>query len=358
MSSREFVDDRVRRARWAGWGTAVAASLAGVLLVAVVDAGLAESTLKDGLKLLATSLWVGSPLIGYRAYAQRVPSGGAIVWFRRFRRTSSFNFAATLGRAATGIGHPLTLQDTTVPTSLAAAGVRTSALVLSALCLLLFGVGLLAVLLLLVTLHLAMDGVALLLVLVGYAVAFANWVRKALRRVGYGTLDADKAVAQVRARLEAVNRGRRRLGIGLDVIRCPRDKDEQLWQQVVRTALCYTSLAVVDVSEVNDNIRFELTEALSTLGPDRVLLVAEEGAAPDDQVWYQACLPALTEAGRPPDRAWLRSRLYRYPAHAQRYGPRARRLYDRQTRQLRAQLAARMGGTGPVRRPGSPTGRR
>jgi hypothetical protein len=83
---------------------------------------------------------------------------------------------------------------------------------------------------------------------------------------------------------------------------------------VVTHALSVAAMAVVDVTDPSDRIRWEVGVALRTVGAHR-LVFAVETAAPAgevvEQVWRDVGLPVRD--GLPLDREWLASVLFCYP---------------------------------------------
>jgi hypothetical protein len=343
------IDRRIRRAKRLGYVTTIVAYLLGFFSLAALKSDPEGGSINDLLQLVSQWAWVAGPVFGYLVYSRLLPVGGPIVWLRRFHpgREGRFNFAAALGRAAVGIGHPLTLQDASVPASAFAAGVRLSTLgaylmvpVVWLLSLgLLFSVGSL----------LGLGGAALALLVVGGATAGTAMIfLRVLRRLGFRALPSDqgRAVAEVKERMTAAREGRRRIGIGIEVVRCPRVKD--LWKAVVRAGLGGASIAIIDVTDMTSNLRFELATALTLLGPERVILTAEADTVSEEQIWLDVCRPAERDSGQHLGRPWLRGALHRYPSTQPGFGPQAKRVADSEMQRLRLVLASR------AARPGAP----
>jgi hypothetical protein len=178
-------------------------------------------------------------------------------------------FHLLLGRACFGLASPVTIQDSSFKSSVLATSRQYW--IIGPL------VGMLGVVgIVLLTMPILVDplpsrGVRLplifgwlgLLHVVGYRV---------LRRLG--VVSRNWSAEQVAKHLDAVRRGQRLLGHGVEVLKVARTGDE--WKLVIREALARADLAIIDVSDVTDPIIWEIDQALRQLHRDRILLVAEE----------------------------------------------------------------------------------
>jgi hypothetical protein len=76
--------------------------------------------------LLAQSLWVGAPIIGYLVYRELSNTKRLLVWLRRFRpgHENRIRFHRCLGSACAAIAAPITIQDRSFTTSIFSSALR------------------------------------------------------------------------------------------------------------------------------------------------------------------------------------------------------------------------------------------
>lgn len=318
-------------ARRRGWAVGGATVGLWVLYRLLVDQ-LAPGTVHDLLRLAGDVVLCSSVVLGLRAYARALPSAGVIVWLRRFHARRSKVFGALLERAATGVGHPLTLQDSSYSASYTAASARSGVRIVGLILLWLPG-ALLVSLLVFAAFGPSSDGV-LVIALIAFTAAFVRVVAAAMRRLGFRTIDDDAARQQLSTIIRARGRGRYRPALGVEVLKV-RDA---AWTDLVQAGLEGAVLAVLDVSEVTDNIRWELATALRSLGPERIILAVEEGAADPARIWRDVVAPVQDSI--PLGTQWVASALFTYPTgrRPNAADPRFRRDVDR----LRSMMAQRV----------------
>jgi hypothetical protein len=268
-----------------------------------------DSTLFDMLHLAADLVLVSSTAVAVRAYARALPSGGSIIWLRRFRANRSRPFGRILERAALGVGHPVTLQDSRYSWSASRAMVRAGLLVPVILLIWLVGVFVLG-LLVLEALH--GDGPALAFLSAGWTLWLSWEVADRTKRAGHRSISSE----QVRTILSGMQsgQGRSRLSplLGVEVLSV---RDEE-WRDVVQAALRTAQAVVIDITEVTDPIREELVHALSTLGRDRLILAVERGPSADpERIWAEVIAPIQDVGAVRPTPSWVRTATFEYTAH-------------------------------------------
>ena len=81
--------------------------------MAVLKSSPGQSSLLDLLILLAQSLLVGAPVLGYVVYSRIARAEVVVVWLRRFRGSYGprIRFHRLLGASCLGMLHPVTIQD-------------------------------------------------------------------------------------------------------------------------------------------------------------------------------------------------------------------------------------------------------
>jgi hypothetical protein len=296
---------RTRTARAKGWAVGTGVVALWVLYRAVVGS-MSDSTVRDVLTLFGDVILCSSVAFGLRAYARGLPSAGVIVWLRKFDVRQSTGFGAVLERAARGVGHPMTLQDASYSASLSSAAVRAPLLIPLLGTLSLFGALLLAVLVFAV--FGSGSEVMIILVLLGFAIAVWRAGGAWLRRVGFRTVSSDEAKRELAQALRERGKGRWRPVLGVEVLKVADDG----WQELVHQGLAGAALAIVDVTKITENIRWELATAVTLLGPSRVILAAEQNAASPERIWREAGVSAQQSGGVQLDSKWVTSALFTY----------------------------------------------
>jgi len=342
----EPADLRRRRARRAGI-TAGVGSLLASLVVQMWAKAVPPSTVADIVYLLAQSVMVGCIAIGYVVYVRRASAPGLVLWLRRFRPGygDRIRFHRALGAACFGFGSPVTLQDASFSSSLMSASMRLW--FLAPLFLVLWLAGVVVVLFLLLMAGLT-SGSAVVLGMLAWT-ALLGWVM--LRVLRYrGVLSRELSVTQLARHFDAVRRGERRVGHGVEVIKVARPLEkqnglwaggqdaEEKWKKVVREALSRAGLVVIDVSEINSNIEWEIRQVFDRLWPHRILLVAAQGSVSSDGLRDQLAgigVPAVTVP-------WIEASLVLYPATQATLLARNTQ-YDDLVRRLRQAIAPRAG---------------
>ncbi|MEU6372191.1 hypothetical protein [Streptomyces sp. NPDC046909] len=312
---------------------------AGVLLASVLVLGWAQnrpsSTALDLVSMLAQSVMVGAVWIGYAVYVKRATRPGLVVWLRRFRpdQGDRIRFHRALGTACFGFASAVTLQDPSFNTSLVSAGYRVWFLA-PVLCVL-WVVGLFALALLMYAAGTMNEGLFVFGILFWTAL-FVWGATELLRR--RGVLSRQLSPEQTAVHLDAVRRGERRVGEGVEVIKVMESAGSERWKGAVAQALDRADLAVVDVSDVTPQIEWELREVFRRLWPKRILLVAQDDKARADVLSAQLRAMGVRDATVP----WVQESLLPYPA-AQAAWPKTNAQYADLVRRLRRAVAERVG---------------
>ena len=186
-----------------------------------------------------------------------------IVWLRRFhvKRPKGLPFSDLLVPACQGLGLPLTVQDRSFRSSDAEVMPRFAPLLFLSSCWLTVMLYLKPV---------SDVGVDLLIASVVTNLALIPLLWFLGGRVGYHDLKPATATEQV---LHLIHQIKQRSGRHGDdsvlIVRC----QDSFWRGVVQTCLTHASAVVIDVTEVSENVIWELKTALQTMAPESILLV-------------------------------------------------------------------------------------
>lgn len=109
---------------------------------------------------------------------------------------------------------------------------------------------------------------AVLLFGVGFGPLFYGFLLMQARRKGVERLTHRNARERIAAFASKIRRRESPPLIGMKIYKC----EDSFWQDAVAAALEHASAAVIDVSEVNDNVAWEIQQSLSILGPSRIIV--------------------------------------------------------------------------------------
>jgi len=192
-----------------------------------------------------------------------------VLWLRRFhvQRKGGLRFGRILEKAASGFGFAITVQDSIVKRSLdmGAAGLQV-----------LFCLMLVVMYVLLLAFRTLFGDHDLLPILLFIAVPAAVCLPIFLRNL---VIDLKPENAQ-RKVLKLMRKIERKSGwhtSGVFLIRC----GESFWRQVVELCIQSAAVVVIDVTEISENVIWELQTALRLLGPGSIVLAygVDEGSA-------------------------------------------------------------------------------
>ncbi len=271
-------DARRKRAINRGLLVGLVAFVATFLVFAMLKTMRPETTLLNLASLLSEAVMAAAPFSGYFVYRHMLVNKRILVWCRRFRPSygRQFRFHRALATACSGIAYPITIQDSSYPASLMGSFSGRGWFLLPA-AILVFYAGLIVVAMPSLTLlpeHLSKQGFGVGFIAISVAIPLL--ALKAYRRLGYRAYRGPDARRQVRAELEAINAGRRGGTMGVEVVQC----DDAGWRDVVTEALSVADVAVIDVSDLSENLRWELDEAIAALTTARVIIVHDDGLEP------------------------------------------------------------------------------
>ena len=245
------------------------------------------------------SFLLGPVVILFVIWTTRSQRGDKLVlWLRRFhvRRSRVMLFEQLLVGACTGFGFPLTVQDSTFKRSLAMSAIKMQ--ILSTPLILAFAVaayvmyrGLLFVIGLAFPALLSSPGSlgVVFWLTVGVWVLGCVWAGVfGYRRLGYVLLKPATAREQT---LQLIRKIQKRRGwqsdAGVFVIHC----DDSFWREIVQLCMACASATVIDVTELSENVIWELETAFRLVAPESIILACgvDEGASKElpDQVREQ-----------------------------------------------------------------------
>jgi hypothetical protein len=328
------------------FGTVVLGWLVYAVLKSIPDRG----TLLDLLMGLVESVIVAAPILGYVAYSRMTRPDGVLVWLRRFRGSygKRIRFHRIIGAASSGMLYPVTVQDNSFKASVSFSALRLWILIPFWLFLWIIGVFVVAGLVFVASSSKPSVSSFLLATLV-WTVVLSWATSKVLTRAGFISLprNLSQARKEARRRLQAGLQGKRRSGSGVDVLKCEDEvlKDgntQEIWKPVVSEVLSLADMAIIDVTDVSPNISWELSQVLTHLDKDRILLAVEEGSTTPDRLASKLRGLLTPSTGQAVTNEWVRAALFTYPAKQAPPSPRRRQQYDRATKQLRRELDRRM----------------
>jgi hypothetical protein len=209
-----------------------------------------------------------------------------IVWLRRFhvKRGGGLRFNELLVAACQGLGFPLTVQDTTVRSSDAEVTPRFLPY------LFLWSIWLTAMVM---GLGKEFPIIMMISFLVGIVLSFLMFFLGG--RIGYHHLDD---LLQGREQtLHLIQEIRERRGQHGDdsvlILRC----QDHFWRDVVQFCLENASAVVIDVTEVSENVIWELNTALHLLAPQSIILACGLGAGAAEELPGDALVALAAELG-------------------------------------------------------------
>ncbi len=296
-------------------------------------------TLLAFLLLLALNIYAGpwAVIIGFLVYFKMVRTGKIVVWLRRFHRNepNRLRFNMLLNRACPGLCIPITIQDSAFKTSYYSSG--ASLLVIAPL---VFGLGTLLYLLCAITIFVSLialgvsDNIALFLGLVlsiGPLLLYIKGVRTYMARRGHVVLQAKKAREKAEDVLQRI-RVRKLAFHGVLILKCV----DEVWHDMVRFLLSKADAVIIDVSELSENLMWELETAIASPVGNSMLLTCE--VLPDMPQELPESVRSKLENILGPERLSGLRVLY-YPAQQPPPGPNRGRMYTRLSKELMSQLA-------------------
>lgn len=281
--------------------------------------------------LFLQSLYVGAPILGYVAYDKVAKREGILLWMRRFRAGygDKIRFHTVLGRACSAILFPITIQDSSFRTSFFSGLLRISALLPFWMFLWLVGFIYLSAVV-------PVSGSILILFALWTALCVCGtWLL--LKRTGFVTLRGKEARSKARARFHSLKSNARGLGIGVEILKC----DDDIWKEIVLDGLSQAELAIIDISDQTEHILWELSQALTSLGRNRTIVVCEDD--PDTmEIAMSKTQKFLEKEGYHLESDWLKRSVVPYPNAQAAIGPKRNKQYETLIRRLRQEIAIRI----------------
>jgi len=285
--------------------------------------------------------------VGMLVFSRMARGTRIVLWLRRFHRRDPqrLRFNTVLARAGFGLFSAVTVQDTAFRTSyLSAMGLM---LLLPAY----FGFGFLAVLIIGLTVFFWLSAIMMLgdtgsallssLAAAAFLVLYGVWGKRLLDARGFTMLKPETAEREAGRLLDRMRQGRGTLH-GVSILKC----GDAFWQAVVALCLRRADAVLIDVSELNPNMAWELSRAYANRPAETLMLCCAE---PDDAARARGQLPApvRAELERLIDAGLLaRSPVYLYPPRQPPVGPARGRLYRDQADALRLAIARALSHAG------------
>lgn len=220
----------------------------------------------------ASVMW--SLVIGYFVYLHQTRSDKALLWLRRFHQhePDRLRFHFALNRACAAVCVPITVQDTSFRTSYLSSGSRLVLLIP-----MFVGFSLILSALTAIAIYASLESLAdilhlpeVLAYLGGIAVLVAAVIgaKKFLDLKGYRQLAQESAIPKVLKLFDRI-RQQRSLAVGTLVLKC----GDAFWQEVVQECIRRVDVILIDVSDITDNVLWEIRTA-AAITPRKPLLLA------------------------------------------------------------------------------------
>ena len=221
-------------------------------------------------------------MLGFYVYLKHSQGNAVVLWFRRFHtgmvRRTKFNWL--LSRALRGIGASASIQDSSFRYSywVSPGRMLLSYFAWNALLLACAALSIFAVVPLWIKLNLKSDpGLVILVVLAIMLIAATYMEFRYLRKRAYVRLQEHEWAGSLDKLLSRIVQ-RKGVRYGTVLIRC----EDSFWQQAVCQALAKATAAIIDVSEISENVVWELKTVLANLPPSCIILAfPAEGGTPE-----------------------------------------------------------------------------
>ena len=214
----------------------------------------------------------GILVAGFVLAARRLHTGLLVPWLRRFhgRPMRGLSFPAVLGLACSGLATPITLQDDTFRQSSPVGTYRAlhpRVILIEILGMVAAAVALILLLTsLLESVSLPLAGlIALPIVGLGY------FVLSDRHRRSLGAFSVSRNLErELPVLLHSLRADRRRVAgmAGVVVIGVPDER----WRKAVLMTMARCALVIIDLSDPSENLEWELSTAVTTLSPERVVI--------------------------------------------------------------------------------------
>lgn len=216
------------------------------------------------------SISVLFPALGLLIFYSCNRGNRVVVWFRRFhRKGGKFKFEKILSLACSGIASPITIQDSTIRTNL--KGILFILFVFKSFLLLLL---VFPLLLLFVYLSEKLGSNFLpAIITISVAAVIGMYFYKIIWKWGHTTLSKETAIKTVDAIIVKSRAAKGRI-FGLTILQC----EDEFWQDVVLAVLGKADTVIIDISDLNENTRWELAQARSLTSLDSIILSFNAGS--------------------------------------------------------------------------------
>ena len=274
---------------------AIALSVGPVLAVAGVSPGPLGTWILCLVGLTPFTAFV----LGQKLAARRLHTRHLILWLRRFHGgpIRGISFPTILGLACSGLALPITLQDDQYAYSFEAGRYRSLRFFDIVAPLIGFTIVGGSVFFLSVAFYSVNPGIPGLIVFSFIGVALIVWLVRRQRSLGVLPLASTNLDSHLRALLGSLREDPRRVpGIGgLVVIKVP----DECWREAVLVTLERCALVIIDVTELSDSLKWELSASVNALPTDRIILACAIGEMDDESERRKSIQQTITEVVGP-----------------------------------------------------------
>lgn len=279
-------------------------------------------------------------VVGVFIYLRMMRTNKYVIWLRRFHRSEPkrFRFNMLLNNACNGLCVPITIQDTVFKTSYYSSFMR-----MSLIAPMIFGLGTLLYFLCAATIWFSLDALGVVddgVIALGLLMAliplglYVYFVKKQLVSRGFTALTSRNATEEVGSRLNKI--AYQKLGFpGVLIFKCP----DNVWQQVVSLGMSRASAVIIDVSDLTENVLWELRMSLQTHPPESIILTfgVSENAREELPSTTRYKLEKIVNSDN-----LSRLRIFYYPAEQFPPGPSRARQYRELSQKFSIEIAACM----------------
>jgi hypothetical protein len=191
-------------------------------------------------------------------------TGYVVLWLRRFQRGEQKPFKGLLNQASANLGIPITVQDSSARFSIGFAVARLFP----------FATAIGAVMLFLAFFSIPVITYDVMQIV--FCLAFLV-VGAASSYFGYLKLRPGSSAERLKKVLGDIRSGKLRSPEVL-ILGC----DDSFWRSAIEMALTYADAVVIDVTELSENVIWELRTAAATMEPLRILLVCATDTEPHE----------------------------------------------------------------------------
>jgi hypothetical protein len=234
-------------------------------------------------------------VIGQRLAARRLHTPHLILWLRRFHGgpIRGISFPTVLGSACSGLAIPLTLQDDRYAFSFQAGHYRTLRFLEIVGPIIVFTAILMSLFYLAEVFSPVGRVGATLISFFFTGVAFFVWMVRRQRSLGVLPLASTNPDGQIRALLDSLREDKKRVpGIGgLIVIKVP----DECWRQAVLVALDRCALVIIDVTDLSDSLKWELSASVKAQPSERIILACGIDEMGDESERRKSIQQTITE---------------------------------------------------------------